>query len=226
MAIIMDGVRTPLSRETRFSRNYDSDDQKRSHMISRFMDGSTSITAVELQREWPTWTAEERVDFCQSCSWLDRQSDFADMLRYIMQQGGGYNWSAVALSVASELPRDEAFQALLRALRATDIGICSNTGICTCSNLTQAIAATKHPDAKVTLRHHLEVLWSHPNLWNNDDFINWTAFDATTCIEHLIKIGVSPATFEDQVRRLAEHVCPDNRDRCRNYLAKHYSWLK
>lgn len=217
-AVVMDGVRIPLSRETLFSRWYCSDDQKTSHVISRFMDGSTSITAGELQREWPTWTDQQRMDFCQSCCWLNQQSDFADMLRFIMQHGGPSDWSGIALSVASQLPRDEAFQTLLGALHAMDIG--------RCSNVTQAIAKTKHPAAEATLRHHLQILWADQTLWNNDDFLNWAAFDATTCIAHLIALGAPATSFENHVRRLSQHICPGNRDSCRNFLSKHYSWLK
>ena len=183
------GIRMPLCRETRFSRDYHSDEHKMGCGVSRLMDGSASITAGELQREWPAWTDELRVDFCQSCSWLGKQADFPDMLRFIMKQGGQGDWSGIANSVASALPCDEAFDLLLTALRAAD------TALGSCSNIVQGIALTKHRDAEATLRHHLEALWENEALWNNDGFINWPAFEATTCIAHLIGAGSTGSRF-------------------------------
>jgi hypothetical protein len=182
------------------------------------MDGSASITASELQGEWSAWTDNERMDFCQSCCWLKGQSDFPDVLRFIMQHAGSDEWSGVAMSVATELPQEESFDILLRALRTLDIGHTSN--------ITQAIALTKHPDAEATLRRHLHSVWKHGALWEPSEFINWVAFDATTCISHLLELGASPAGFEEQVRKLSEHTCPRNRDSCRGFLSKYYSWLK
>ena len=217
-AMMADGERVPLKRETRFTRIFSQADEKHEHHISRFMDGSASITASELQREWPAWTDNERMDFCQSCCWLQGQSDFPEMLRFIMQHAGPDVWSGVAMSVATELPREEAFDILLRALRTLDLGHTSN--------ITQAIALTKHPDAEATLRRHFSAVWKHGALWEPAEFINWVAFDATTCISHLIELGASPAGFEEQVRGLSEHACPRNRDSCRGFLSKYYSWLK
>ena len=154
------------------------------------MDGSASITASELQREWHTWTDSQRMDFCQSCCWLHEQPDFPDMLRFIMQHAAPDEWSGVAMSVASQLPPDEAFDILLRALRTVEIGHTSNIG--------QAIAITKHRDAEPTLRRHLEAIWAHSALWENAEFINWVAFDATTCVAHLIELGAPPRDFEER----------------------------
>ena len=217
-AIIMDGIRIPMHRERRFSRSYHSHEHKMGSMISRFMDGSASITVSELKSEWSSWNDDVRGDFCQSSCWLHEQADFPEMLRYIMQHGGSLHWSGIALSVASRLPREEAFDILVRALRSTELGRTSNIG--------QAIAHTRHPDAVTTLRGHLAALWEHPALWDDDDFINWIGFDATTCIAHLIESGAPTSDFPEQVRRLSEHVCSQNRQSCRNFLSKHYSWLK
>lgn len=217
-AVMVDGVRLPLRRERRFSRSYHSDEHRMGSEVSRFMDGSASITASELQREWPGWTEDMRSDFCQSSCWLHEQTDFPEMLRFIMEHGGPEHWSGIALSVASQLPRDEAFDTLVRALRSTELGHSSN--------ISQAIAHTKHPDAEATLRRHMVALWSHPALWDDDSFINWVGFDVTTCIAHLIELGAPPSDFTEQVRRFSEHVCSGNRRSCRNFLSKHYSWLK
>jgi hypothetical protein len=217
-AVITDGIRMPLRWEKRFSRFYSSDKPKLSHGISRFMDGSASITASDLQQEWPGWEEDIRMDFCESCSWLHEQHDFPEMLRFIMQHGGHDHWSAIALNVASQLPRDEAFNFLVRALHSMDIG--------SSANVEQAIAMTKHPDADATLRSHLATLWRHPALWDNADFMNWVGFDAVTCIAHLIELGASPADFNEQARKLSEHACSGNQESCRNHLSMHYSWLK
>jgi len=216
-AVIRDGIRLPLRRERRFSRSYDSEEQKLGSEVSRFMDGSASITASELQGEWHTWGDDERMDFCNSCCWLHEQPDFPEMLRFIMQHAAPGEWSSIAMSVASQLPRDEAFDILLRALRTVEIGKSANIG--------QAIAITKHPEAEPTLRRHLDAIWAQRALWNDAEFLNWVAFDAMTCIAHVIELGATPSDFEERVRRLAQHPCAHNRDSCRNFLSKHYSWL-
>jgi hypothetical protein len=186
-------------------------------MVSRFMDGSARITASELQREWLSWTGDQREDFCQASAWLDHQSDFPDMLRFIMQNGGLEEWSAVAMSVGSKLPQEEAFATLTRALREIEIG--------RTANISQAIAITKHPEAKAALRQHLQAILEDEELWDDDVFINCIAFDLTTCIGHLIELGTSPADFEKYVRQLSQHVCARNRESCRGLLSKHYEWL-
>lgn len=217
-AVIQDGIRLPLWRESRFMRSYHSKEHKLGSEVSRFMDGSASITVSELQHEWHTWTESTRMDFCSSCAWLDGQADFPEMLRFIMQHADPDEWSGLANSVAAQLPRDEAFDILTRVLRSVEIGHTAN--------IAQAIALTKHPEAEATLRQHLFAVWAHTGIWDEDKFLNWVAFDATTCIEHLLELGASPVDFEDNVRRLAEHACPGNRDSCRNYLSKYYEWLK
>ena len=135
-----------------------------------------------------------------------------------MQHSSARHWSSIALSVASQLPRDEAFDTLVRALQSTELGQGSN--IC------QAIAHTKHPDAEATLRRHLTALWSHPSIWEDDSFVNWVGFDATTCISHLIELGVPASDFTEQVRKISVHVCSGNRESCRNFLSKSYAWLQ
>lgn len=217
-AMVRDGVRIPLRRETRFHRIYSLAGSKTEFIYSRFMDGSSSITLAELEREWPRWREHERRDFCNACSWLYEQSDFPDMLRFIMQHSGSDEWSAIALSVGCRLPQDEAFDILLRAMRTMNIG--------EAGNIAQAIAKTKHRDAEATLRDYLQSLWARASLWDDDTFSNRMAFNATTCIAHLIELGVSPADFEEQVRQLSRHVCSGNRDSCRFFLAKYYSWLQ
>lgn len=216
-AVVDGGVRIPLSREARFSRSYYSGERKTGTTVSRFMDGSASITFAELEREWPTWKREDRMDFCQGCVWLRGQADFPDMLRFIIKHGKHEEWSAIASSVASGLPADEAFHTLVRMLRKAEIG--------KSSNIAQAIAKTKHPKAETLLRKHFQSIWVLRSLWKDDAFINWVAFDATTCIAHLAELGAPLGDFEEQVRKLSRHVCARNRDSCRNFLSDYYPWL-
>lgn len=216
-AVTMGTVRMPLREEGRYTRHYASEDSKMSFSVSRFMDGSACISAEELEREWKEWTYGEQLDFCNSCPWLAGQADFPDMLRFVMRYGAEGDWSAVAGAVARELPQEEAFDVLVHAL-----GLARN---CPVSNLGQAIAATKHAEAPAILHGLLEKLWGSPELWADDHFINWTAYDATTCIGHLIEIGVPPEEFGGKVRELAKHPCEGNRDSCRRFLAKHYPLL-
>jgi hypothetical protein len=217
-AIMAHGQRMPLHQETRFTRRYRAQDQRVEHHISRFMDGSASITASVLQQEWPTWNEQLRMDFCHSCGWLHEQADFSEMIRFIVEHGSLSEFSNIALHVASALPQQESFEILIRGLRTVEIG--------KTSNIAQAIAHTKHPKAAETLRTHLNSTWQHPALWDDSEFINWAAYDATTCVSHLIDLGVSPAEFNDKVRDLSGHVCSRNRESCRNFLSKHYQWLK
>ena len=217
VAVMENGIRLPLRHERRFVRSYHSAEHKLGSEVSRFMDGSASITVSELQREWHTWSDRDRIDFCQNCCWLSEQPDFPDMLRFVMQHAAPSEWSGIAMSVASNLPRNEAFDILLRALRTVEIG--------RASNIAQAIAITKHSEAESTLSKHLETIWAHEALWDGAEFLNWVAFDATTCIGHLIELGAKPSEFEQRVHQLAEHACSGNQRSCRTFLAKHYEWL-
>jgi hypothetical protein len=68
-AVAIEGSRMPLARETRFSRDYLTPESERKTAkisgttVSRFMDGSASMTAEQLRNEWPTWTRWEQMDF-------------------------------------------------------------------------------------------------------------------------------------------------------------------
>jgi hypothetical protein len=216
-AITSNGVRMPLVAERRWTRYYASKNPNMGHLVSRFMDGSAAITFQEFAPEWPTWSEKERQDFCSACVWLHKQSDYPDILRYIMQHGGPDDWSAIANSVGTRLPQGEAFDLLTRALHSTEL-----ENAC---NISQGISLTKHPDAERVLRAHLNALWSHASLWANDDFCNWLAYGATCCIEHLITVGAPAQDFTTQVRALSEHPCAGNRDSVRRFLPKHFPWL-
>lgn len=216
-AAFHDGARMPLAREGRWSRYYEHPETKAILIVSRFQDGSASITLEDLQREWPCWDSRERMEFSLASSWLSRSPEFPDILRYIMRVGEADDWSGIAGSVGNLLPSDEAFDLLSNALAATPLG---RTG-----NIVQGIAMTKHRAAQELLRRHLDALWRQPSLWDDDLFTNWIAFDAITSIEHLIELGVPPDELRDRVKLLASHVCVGTQRSCRGFLGKHYPWL-
>jgi len=217
-ALLFEGVRMPLALETRFTRYYHTEQAGTGgHTVSRFSDGSASITAEQLKGEWPAWTSDQRLDFCGACVWLYQQSDFGEMLRFVMLNGGPEEWTCIAQPVASNLPRDEAFRFMRDALSAVGVG--------RSANIIQAVAITKHPEAQETLRKHLQVVWAHPDMWHANAWLNQVAFEAVVCVQYLLELESPPADFEDKVRRLSEHACQGNQDSCRRFLSKHYSWL-
>jgi len=218
-AITDKGTRIPLAMETRFTRLYAlRGKMQHHHYFSRFMDGSATMSFEQLKSEWPKWTETERLDFCGSSCWLYQQSDFPEMLRFIVKDAGCDEMSAIALSISGHLPQDEAYQILFRALRLAPVG--------RACNFSQAIAHTKHPEAEATIRHHLRAVSAHPALWDDDKFSNSIAFEATCCVEHLLELGAPPSDFEAQVRQLSKHTCSHNRRTCRNFLGKYYPWLQ
>jgi hypothetical protein len=182
------------------------------------MDGSARITFEELQQEWAGWDEEFRIQFCSECSWIKGQADFPDILRFLMGVGKASEIGAIALSIASVLPQDEAFRLLETALR--------NAPSAKSANISQGLAKTKHKEAEPTLRQHLARLWSLDNLWLDDEFMNWTAYSTVCCIEHLLGLGAPAMDFEMMVRRLANHPCKGLQDSSRRFLKEHYSWLE
>jgi hypothetical protein len=215
-AVTHDEVRIPLLRVDRFERHFYSEEAHTAAVVSRFDDGTATMTYEQLKSEWPTWSPGERASFCNACRSLRGQDDIPDMLRMIMADGDEQNWSSIALTVASIFPQDEAYRTLAACLAKVD-------GPST--NISQAIAATKHPGAPGTLRALLEQLWNQPNLWADDAFINWIAYDATCCIGHLLELDQPAAEFEEQVQRLSKHPCLGNRKSCSQFLKEYYPWL-
>ena len=113
------------------------------------------------------------------------------MLRFIMGEDEPTSWATIAQLVSRHLPRQEAFDSLVAALGRLE----SHT-----ANVTQAIALTKHPDAIPVLTVHLTRLWRHPELWRDAAFMNWHAFDATCCIDHLLDLGVPAEEIDETMR--------------------------
>ena len=217
-AVIYDGVRLELTSESRWRRRYQDAQKTIGWSVSRFDDGSATITFSEVARDWPSWSEKERGDFCSECQWLKGQEDLPEMLRYIMEHGNSDHWSVIALTVAYCLPKEEAFSRLFKVLRSD--------GPQYSSNIYQGIALTKHPEAEPLLRARLMALWAHSQLWENEKRINRVAFSAMCSIKHLIELGVPLQEFEEQVRALSRHACIKNREFCRNHLAKYFPWLR
>src|SRR6058998_1960129 len=114
-----------LSRETRWHREYALEEPKAFYMESKFADGSASITLAELEREWPTWSDWERIDFCQEVG----SATFAhlpDILRFVMQHGKMEHWSAIATYVVAHIPADEAILFLLETSSRCELGHAAN----------------------------------------------------------------------------------------------------
>ena len=216
-AVTLNGMRLPLTYDGRFAREYSSNEAKVSAVISKFQDGSVSITAGELETQWSGWSQRDRHEFCSGLAWLAGQADLPNMLRFVMSQAEPEYWSSTALAVAHCLPKEEGFGLLRDALARLD----SHT-----ANITQGIAATEHPEAKRLLERHLEQLWSYPDLWADDPFSNWRAFDATCCIQNLLDLGAQPSEYEAKVRALSKHACAGNRQSCGTFLHKYYDWLQ
>jgi len=215
-AVTVLGMRLPLGRESRFLRHYFSEENRRASVVSKFEDGSATMTLAELREQWPTWSAGEKHEFINACHGLHRQGDYPDILRYLMRQDDPHAWSALAGQVGGWLPQEEAFELLTHALKSVE----SHS-----ANITQGISITRHPGGAGILRAHLQKLWRHPGLWDDDPFTNWHAFDAICCIQHLIQLGDSPDEFLEQVRALSAHACAGTRESCATFLSSHYDWI-
>jgi hypothetical protein len=207
-----DGERLPLLREKRWSREFGT--EQSTLIISRFVDGSATISLAELRGEWSQWTRAERLDYAVNSSPLEGMADFPDQLRFVVSNGGPEEWSAVASSIARCLPTDEAFGILTSFLDETPQG--------SRSNLYQAIERVGHPGSLDVLLEELELLGAHPAIGDDDSFLNWLAYDLTCGIQHALRLGAPPAQFEDAVRRLAIHPCVGNVDAARWRLATTY----
>jgi hypothetical protein len=214
-AATMLGRRLVLTHEGDFLRTFSTEDRKEQLYVSRFQDGSASITLAEVVAAWPDWSAGKRHEFCSACGWLEGQ-DLPDILRFVVRQGARHA-ATVALEIAHHVPREEAFALLCESLR-TSSGPDSTI-------LAQAIAATRHGQARQVLLDHLAAIWSAEDLWAHDEFLNWRAYAATCCIRHLIGLQAPAMDFEEKVRLLAAHPCRGNRDSCSRSLRQHYPWL-
>ena len=216
-AVNLSGVRASLVAEGRWVRVFENAEGTQKTIVPRFMDGSASITLEELKDGWPGWSKRDRHDFCLGLSWLKDQEDYDALLRFILSEGTSDELACMASCAAERLPQEEVFAFLSETLSHAPVG----EG----SNFVQALAVTKHPRSRETVRDRLELTWAQPNLMEDDPFTNWTAFEATVSIQYLLELGADPAELEARVRVLAKHPCSGNRETCSLYLRKHYPWL-
>ena len=118
--------------------------------MSRFMDGSASITMEELSACWDTWPYGEKLDFCNALAWME-EPPLSDVLRFVMKNGDEMLWrQAVALEIAVHLPASESVPFLLAA--------CENSELGQGNNFFQALAHTDYENRLSVLRDRLEQL--------------------------------------------------------------------
>ena len=146
-----------------------------------------------------------------------KQPDFPEMLRFLITCNDANTWPAIASSVASMLPAEEAYQTLVRWLETIDPA--------SSANLLRAVSNVGHPEAKRLLKTYLETLQNMPELWYPDPCPNRIAFAAICAIKYLIAVGESAEKFDDAVRALSEHPCQQTRETCRGHLKSAYAWL-
>jgi len=223
-AIVISGIRIPLAYETRFKRHYiqRGPDSEGDIDVSRFVDGSATVTLEQLKEEWSTWTDADRADFCGSLTDLENtgQQDFGEMVRFLLQSAKVDILGPVVLHlpVRQTFPADETFHLLTGVLRRSSLGHTAD--------VIRALGLTQHPEAEATIRRHLRIIVADPSAWTDADYFNRLARDAAYCILSLVRLGASPTDFEEIARRLSEHACKRNREWCRRNFAKHYAWLR
>lgn len=145
-----DGARYELAQERRFCRIFRATDARRMIVISRFVDGSASMSLRELTEAWPTWGRRDRSDFCQNVHGLGKHPEYAGMLELVFALGDSEARASVAIELVEVLPTDEAYALLDAELARAPLE--------TYPNLVQALARTRHPKALSDLEKLLETL--------------------------------------------------------------------
>jgi hypothetical protein len=207
------GVEMTLDRETRWSRHYYNRELRQRHLVSRFMDGSAAITLADLQKEWPSWGEEERLDFCQSISFADK-GVLRDILRFIMANGTFSDWRACALSIAGHVPPEESVPFLVRVSSECTPG--------EAANLLQALAHTKSPNAAPVIMARLGMLWTSNDLLLNGGWANMVAFEAVCCIQYLLELSEPPEAYREHYEAMLRHPNERNRKTTHRYLGKFF----
>ena len=82
-AVLIDSLRLPLIRETRWKRFYGAETEKVSAEVSRLMDGSTVFNVNELQNEWSNWRKDERDKFTSALSCAKVDSNILEMRDFV-----------------------------------------------------------------------------------------------------------------------------------------------
>src|SRR5437762_71264 len=210
----LDKSKMKLVRETRWHREYAMEQPDHVYQESNFADGSASITLEELEKEWPTWSDWERIDFCEEVD-SPGCACMPEVLRFVMQHGDLETWSCIALQVVHCLPREEAVPFLLHACRS-----CPPEDA---SNFCQALAKTGAREAVSIIRSHLDRLWTHQGLFQSEKHINVIASSAAFAIQHLLELGDSSPDLSDKYRMLLNHPAELNRQSAQNFLSKYFN---
>lgn len=203
--------------ETRWTRHYSKKPERRLHYIqSRFMDGSTTITLAELERDWAKWSDREKMDFAHSFATWGRVPDREAILRFLVGNGDHRTcWWAIAQSVARELPVDESVPIIRRWCESCEVG----QG----ANYYQAISLTGDSGAHEILKSCFRRIWSTPGLMDDAEFINPIASDAISCIKHTLELNEDAEPYRSAYATLAEHPCEQVRAQENRWLSGYFA---
>lgn len=199
--------------ETRWSRIHEDRESGSRFVESRFRDGSATITLKELTNEWHKWSAEERLDFCRSFLWA-QVPDRQDILRFVIDNGDHNEWATIASMVPLELPPDESIRTLKNWCTSCEVG----RG----SNYYQAVALTGNPEAHSILQDCLRRILATNGLMDSVDF-NWVAYDATCCVEYILKLNDNSEICRKVYDLLSSHPCQSIREQVEYRLTKYFS---
>ncbi len=199
-------------RETRWHREYAMEEPKSFYHESKFADGSAVITLDELERESPTWSDWERVDFCQEVG-FNTSPELPNILRFVMKNGERDHWSAIAMNVVAVIPPDEAIPFLFEAYSRCEIG--------EASNILQALAKSGAPEAHKIHRDYLRQLWAKPDLFKEERHFNHLAAEAVHCIRHQLGLGEPLSDFKEELEALAVHPNEANRTMVKNLIERY-----
>jgi hypothetical protein len=164
---------------------------------SRFLDGTAAITLAELQKLWPSWNEDERLDFCRALACGADVTDVQSILRFLIMHSDRCVRSTIALNVAMRLPAEEAVLVLKGWCLADEIG--------QCANYFQALALTKDIGVLDFLRSCFRRIWNNEGLMARADFQNWMAFDAVCCLKEMLALGENAGALRSAYETLREH---------------------
>lgn len=180
--------------ETRWRRFYSS--RKINYVHSRLADGTAPIGIRELRREWAGWSNAQKVDFALAAE-AARSADAKWIIPFLARTGEPEICARIALCIARQLPKRQAFRLLSRLYK---VALFEDKG-----NILQAIGALKTREARRFLEEKLEAFWSHPVMRTKMLFGNQIAMYCAGCIADLIALGVPAELLASKVRFLLRH---------------------
>ena len=203
-----------LTKETRWSRTYSDENGQGHHIVSRFRDGSASITMEELSACWDTWPEGEKLDFCNELGWM-KEPLISDVLRFVMKKGDETLWQAVALEIAGHLPSNESVPFLMAA--------CENSELGQGANFFGALARTDYPKKREVLQHRLKELVGHSDFGiRGQEYFNRVANEAVNITNDLLELGANPDDLRPVYLQLKDHPHDFVRQITRNFLSKYF----